>query len=273
MMRSDVDLAVQWAAEEGWNTGLADAECFWSTDPAGFYVGMLDDEPVTTISAVHYGRRFSFIGFYICRPAYRGRGYGLRTWQHAFAQNKADTIGLDGVVEQQANYARSGFTLAHRNIRFASDAPASADRQPEKVSVLGPGHLKAIKAFDLQCFGCERPAFLEAWIGAAGHRAIGVWDNGVLRGYGVVRPCLSGAKIGPLFADDADTAAILFDELAAASEARPLFLDVPEPNEAALALAHSRGMTAVFETVRMYRGEPWSLPLQRIFGITTFELG
>ena len=34
------------------------------------------------------------------------------------ARLEGRVVGLDGVVDQQANYQRSGFVLAHRNIRF-----------------------------------------------------------------------------------------------------------------------------------------------------------
>jgi hypothetical protein len=36
MTRTELDLAVEWAAEEGWNPGLSDADCFYSTDPEGW---------------------------------------------------------------------------------------------------------------------------------------------------------------------------------------------------------------------------------------------
>ena len=52
-----------------------------------------------------------------------------------------------------------------------------------------------------------------------------------------------------------------------------VFLDVPEPNRDAVALAKARGLAPVFETARMYRGVAPALPLSRIYGITTFELG
>jgi hypothetical protein len=35
MSRGQLDLAVQWAADEGWNLGLKDADCFYQTDPDG----------------------------------------------------------------------------------------------------------------------------------------------------------------------------------------------------------------------------------------------
>jgi len=44
-------------------------------------------------------------------------------------------------------------------------------------------------------------------------------------------------------------------------------------NSEAVALAERHGMKVVFETARMYRGDRPALPLERVFGITTFELG
>ena len=272
MTRVDIDIAVEWAATEGWNPGLNDADSFFLADPQGFYVGRLDGDPVTCISAVQYGDAFGFVGFYICRPEFRGRGFGLRTWEHAFANLRAPTVGLDGVLDQQANYAKSGFVLAHRNIRYGGEDVPAAGTAPD-VTELGPEHAAMVALYDRAHFGCIRPDFLASWLGTKAHVALGVMDDGNLKGYGVARPCRSGVKIGPLFADDAAVAERLFDALAAKSPGRPLFFDVPEPNTAAVRLAESRGLEPVFETARMYRGNAWQLPLDRIFGITTFELG
>ena len=57
MNRADVDTAVDWAAGEGWNPGLDDADCFYATDPNGFLIGRLDGEPVASISVVGRKRR------------------------------------------------------------------------------------------------------------------------------------------------------------------------------------------------------------------------
>ena len=69
--REEVDLAVQWAADEGWNPGIHDADCFFAADQNGFLIGLLDDQPIATISAVRYEQSFGFIGFYIVKPQYR----------------------------------------------------------------------------------------------------------------------------------------------------------------------------------------------------------
>jgi len=80
MRREEIDLAIEWAAREGWNPGLHDADAFHVADPQGFLIGLLDGEPVATLSAVRYGADFGFMGFYIVDPACRGKGYGLQLW-------------------------------------------------------------------------------------------------------------------------------------------------------------------------------------------------
>jgi hypothetical protein len=89
----------------------------------------------------------------------------------------------------------------------------------------------------------------------------------------VLRACQSGHKIGPLFADDEHIADDLFTSLIAAVPGETVFLDVPEANPAAVALARRHGMSSVFETARMYTKTPPDVPLARVFGVTSFELG
>jgi hypothetical protein len=90
---------------------------------------------------------------------------------------------------------------------------------------------------------------------------------------GVARPCRDGFKIGPLFAVDALAAERVFAGLGEHAAGQPIFLDVPENNPAALALAERHGMREVFGCARMYHGPAPELPGERIFGVTTFELG
>jgi hypothetical protein len=269
--RAELDMLVGWAAREGWNPGHADADAFYAADPEGFLVGLLNGEPITGISAVSYGASFGFLGFYLCVPEQRGKGYGLKTWDTAMAQlGKVRSIGLDGVVAQQHNYARSGFVLEHRNIRHGgAPAPVSAD---PAVRALTAADRRHVDAMDLACFGFQRPAFLDAWLSLPGHRALGCFEGARLDGFAVTRPCREGTKIGPLFAVSAEVAERLFDA-AASGVPGQVFLDTPEPNRAAIALAEKKGLTATFETARMYLGPRPLLPLGEVFGITSFELG
>ena len=270
-MRSDeIAMAVGWAAAEGWNPGLADAQCFASVDANGFLIAETDGKPAAVISAINYDDRFAFLGFYIVRPELRGRGYGLRLWQAALAHAGNRTLGLDGVVAQQDNYAKSGFVLSHNNIRYGG-VPADLGATDATVP-LSQVPFDAIVADDAQVFPATRPFFWLAWLGAPGHRGRALVRDGKLAAWGVIRPCRKGRKIGPLVADDREGAEGVFAALVG-DEKGEVFLDVPQPNETAVALAREHGLTPVFETARMYSGPVRPTALHRIFGVTTFELG
>ncbi len=269
---NDVALMVEWAAREGWNPGQQDIDAFRAADPDGFWMARVDGRPAACISIVSYGAEFAFLGFYIAHPDFRGRGIGHALWQHALAACDAATVGLDGVVGQQNNYMKSGFILAHRNIRYGG-IPSKCAPAPDGVTRFTPDDLPDIAAYDRAQFPTPRPNFLEKWLRTDGHDGFLTRSGERVSGYGVIRPCREGFKIGPLFADDTDTAKRLFDALVSAIPDGPVFLDPPEPNGPARELAIKRGLEPVFETARMYRGPAPNLPLDRIFGITTFELG
>ena len=271
MTAEDMKLAVDWAAGEGWNPGVNDAECFYTTDPDGFFIGELNGEPIGCISAVSYGEDFGFIGFYIMRKDVRGKWYGVRLGRRAMSRLGNRNIGIDGVVEKIKNYEKFGFTLAHRNIRYKGRGGGSASTGVVDLAALP---FAAIVAYDAGIFPATREKFLERWITQPGCTALGFVEDNMLRGYGVIRPCRKGFKLAPLFADSADIAEKLYTALAAnVPEREPLFLDVPAINPAALALAQNHSMKPAFETGRMYSGESPAVPMEKVFGITSFELG
>jgi len=271
--REELDVLLGWAADEGWNPGLHDAGCFYTADPGGFLLGRLEGEAVAGISVVKYGSDFAFLGLYIVRPGLRGRGLGLRLWQAGMATVAGRNVGLDGVVAQQHNYRKSGYSLAWRNIRQEGSGGGSAPVDARAVPLAGVP-LTAVLAYDRAFFPDERVDFLRCWIQQPGGTALGWVEDGTLQGYGVLRPCRSGFKVGPLFADSTAVADGLFNALkAAVGKDAKIYLDTPQANREAMALARRHGMTPVFETARMYTGLAPALPLQRLYGITTFELG
>lgn len=271
MSAAEFDRVVEWAAREGWNPGLNDTLAFRVADPTGFLVGLKDGIPVTSISVVRYGTDFGFLGFYIATPEGRGQGLGYRLWQTGMAHLKGRNVGLDGVPAQQANYRKSGFNLAWRNVRFGGMPP-----DPPKASAVMRDAREIpfdrLAAYDRRFFPAPRDGFLAAWIAMPGHCAVVAERDGAIAGFGVIRPCREGSKVGPLYAADRATAEGLFVALCAGAP-RPVFLDVPEPNEAAVALAEAMGLRPSFETARMYTGPAPAIDRAGLYGITTFELG
>jgi GNAT superfamily N-acetyltransferase len=273
MTRDEIGTAIDWAAEEGWNPGLHDADCFYAADQNGFLVGLLGDEPIATISAVKYGSSFGFLGFYMVKPEYRGKGYGIQIWNAGLALLGGRTIGLDGVVAQQDNYKKSGFSLAYSNVRYQGAGGGYYPTNPDIVP-LSELAFDDVCAYDRPFFPDSRTEFLRCWINQPQSTALGILRNNKLAGYGVLRICRSGYKIGPLFADNPECAEQLFLALSSqAKEGSPVFLDIPAVNAAAVDLVNRHDLLVSFETARMYKGQSPVLPINRLFGVTTFELG
>ncbi len=271
MRLADLRRALSWAEAEGWNPGAADAQAFHAADPDGFLLAEVAGETAASLSIVRFGDRTAFLGLYICRPEHRGRGVGFALWQAGIARLAPRTTGLDGVPAQRANYARSGFDLAHRNLRF-SGVIRAPDADP--TVPLAPAHLDAALALDRAVTGFDRGAFLRDWLTGDPTRTSRVLlRDGALAALGTLRACAAGYKVGPLFAADRAAAEAMLDGLAGHAGGAQLSLDVPEPNTAALAMAEARGLTPEFETARMWRGPAPAQDIARTFGVTTFELG
>jgi hypothetical protein len=268
---SELSTVLDWAAAEGWNPGLFDAETFYGVDPEGFLGTFVEDELAAAISLVRFADSLVFLGLYICRPDLRGQGYGWCVWQAAMAQAGMHTIGLDGVPAQQANYARSGFDFAWENARYLG---IGGGHGPAGLIDLAAVPFDDLVEMDAEISGVDRRAFLRAWL--AQPEGIGLADldtNGSILGWGRMRPCREGWKIGPLLAGESDSAGRVLDGLLAKVPDEPMALDLPLANEDAVALATAREMVPVFSTARMYRGTPPTVDLARLWGVASFELG
>ena len=195
MTREELDIAVDWAAKEGWNPGLHDADCFHAADPAGFLVGLLDGMPVATISVVKYGEHFGFLGFYIVYPDYRGKGYGIQTWNAGLEYLAGRTVGLDGVVAQQDNYRKSGFELAYRNVRYQGSGGGTIPASAEMI-LLSAIPFDEVCAYDQQFSPTGRKQFLRGWISQPDSSALGILKNEKLPVTGSSAPAAPVLKSG-----------------------------------------------------------------------------
>lgn len=273
MTLDEMQFAIKWAANEGWNPGLHDAACFYQTDPNGFFVGKLEGKIIAIGSAVIYDDQFAFCGFYLVDPMYREQGYGLELTKHRLAYVGNRNAGIDGVPAMLSKYQRLGYQIDHTNAHYRGHGLPIIKHPHPHIAPLAPEHFASLVQFDRRFFPAQRAVFLRSWINQPEGAALGWFLNGQLKGYGVIRACLQGFKIGPLFADTTTIAAELFTELASSAKGDCVYLDIPENNPHAIALVNRYKMKKVFATARMYLKEAPKLPMENIFGITSFELG
>lgn len=266
---SEIALMLRWAAEEGWNPGLDDAAAFHASDAQGFFVARQDGVPVAAISVVNHSDRFSFLGLYLCRPEYRGKGIGFGLWRHALDHAGDRTVGLDGVPAQEANYAKSGFVLTGRTRRLQGVLPVSGSGFSPALA----SDLDALKALDAAANGFDRPAFVSAWTAdCRSRKTVVMRDGDRLTGFATARICQDGCKVGPVVAPTSEDALRLVHEAAAAVGATQVIVDTSDQISDLGALLEARGFVETFSTARMYRGTA-PIPGDNLHAIATMELG
>lgn len=267
-------IAVAWANEQGWNPGLHDTESFYAQDPRGFFLATLNGEPIGCASAVIYDDNFAFFGFYIVQPEFRHYGYGFDITKARLAYVGDRNIGLDGVIDMCDKYARLGFVTAHLNIRYEGKPIPHMIKTNCHIHHITAAMFQDISRYDQQYFPAPRQLFLSHWLyPKEGQALVYQLPDQTILGYGVIRKCFKGYKIGPLFAHNHEIAEELFLQLIAITQNEPFYLDIPEPNQHALALVEKYGMQPSFKTNRMYTQGAPNIDLDHVFGITTFELG
>jgi hypothetical protein len=284
MRAGEVPVLVSWAAAEGWNPGDGDVALAWSLDADAFIALRRGDELVGGGTVFSYDGAFGFMGMFIVRSDLRGQGLGTDLWFERRSRMVARlqpgaSVGMDGVFAMVPFYAAGGFELAFRGLRMEGTAPA-ADAWPGSPPTAGAEVVPVaslpfedVDAYDRSHVAAPRTAFLRGWFDRPGVVALAAVADGEVVGIGAVRPAALGHRIGPLFADTPAVAEQLLAGLCAAVPGAQVQLDVPEVNEAGLALAARLGWTESFGCARMYLGGDPGLPVDRIYGITSFEFG
>ena len=269
----DVRLIMSWAKDESWNPANTDHWAFHAMDPGAFLIGRLAGKPVACISVTRYGAGFGFLGCYITRPEVRGKGYGIQLWRAGMARMAGRNVGLDGVVAQQANYAKSGFRLAWNNVRH--EGASGSIKPPPGVALVDARRLPFDKliAYDRRFFPEARDSFLAPWITAPERAALAAVKDGEIVGFGVIRAAVTAARIGPLYGATPEIASALVSALGEAMPGKPVAVDVPEINKKAVTLALGMGLRPAFATARMYTGADPAIDYAGFYGVTSLELG
>lgn len=270
MAREDRTLVHAWAAQEGWNPGNSDADILATLDSNGLLLCTVDGKAAGCIGASAYSHTYGFIGLYIVQPEYRGQGVGAALWRAAFNHLGKRNIAIDGDPGHRSNYEAYGFKPVHGIRRFQG---RGGGHRPVDAVDLRVFSFERVVHYDGEVFGAERPIFLDRWTHQDGATSVGVINTrGVIAGYGTVRPCKQGFRIGPLFANRPEDASHMMDALLAAVSDQPVFMDVPANNPDALAVMDAHNFAPIFETERLYTGgRPVGDP-KRTYALTGFML-
>jgi len=270
MTKEDLKIVLSWANLEGWNPGIDDVDNFYVADPSGFFIGELNSQPICSISVVQYSSSFNFIGLYIVKPEERGKGYGVKIGNEALKLITNKPAALDGVLEKVNIYQKFGFKPSHSHLRYKGKI---AGRIATNLIDIKNVDFEQLCRYDEKYFPSSRTNFLSTWIHQPHGKGYAIIQDNELVGYGMIRKAVDGFKIAPLFAENDEIAEKIFLALAIYADSNQIYIDVPDINKTAVAMFEKFEMTSTFECVRMYKEKPPNIDYQKIFGITSLELG
>ncbi|MCL6270335.1 GNAT family N-acetyltransferase [Sansalvadorimonas sp. 2012CJ34-2] len=275
MTPAEAELMMEQVRQEGWNPGIRDAVTFNKVNPNGLLCSHIGGKPIGFSSVMIYDQHYAFFGLYLVYKEFRGQGHGMEMTRRCLSLAGKRCIGLDGVTNNINMYAKIGFRPTYRNLRYLLSRENAPYPQNFDIAITPitnvPRH--QLCSFDYTYFPACRSRFLDIWCYQPGATALCALNDGELVGYIVVRPCVFGSKVGPLFAR---TKAAAWELLSAATESStrwPLILDIPEPNYRAVNLASELRMELTGEVVRMHIGTPRSIDMSGVYSVTNLETG
>jgi GNAT superfamily N-acetyltransferase len=288
MEKKDLEMVMIWCKEEGWNVGKYDAHFYYLLDSTGHFLFLLDNQPVGAISVIQYSSQFLAIGPFIVKKEYRNKGYGTQIWHHAMElleKNSGATSVLYSVPAQISRYEKSGFKQDYYNQRWQKKLTANIDsdsvevKEAEGIKYLDSNMLESVINYDQIIFSVSREKLLSMMIKSQNVTGfVSTGDKGEITGFGLVRPCIEGYRVGPLYADTIKNAQDLFSFLLKTVDNSTVFIDAPTSNPYLESFAQYFNLDRVSEadTVAMFKGEvPRSLRenSHKNYAIYSLEIG
>ncbi len=280
---SDISIVTGWARKEGFAPGIGDVKVYRNTDNQGLWIGSIGDKPIGCIAGVKYNPFYGFLGLYIVKKEYRGRGYGICLWKHVLnSMSNTKCIGLEAAPDRIDDYSKWGFKTSSVTTRWKYET--SVDYSFKNKYIKGLFLLDeteitkgVIQEYDATKEETPRPHFLSDWLFRKSGKLIAIVDRSEkCVGFGRIRPCLlqkgQGWRIGPLIANSPELAEILIKSLLLRHPGT-VFIDTPGLNKNSKELMSRIGFKKDSYTVRMYKGIQPTISLDDVYGLACLELG
>jgi GNAT superfamily N-acetyltransferase len=284
MSQDELEMVMGWAKDEGWNPGKYDYLAYYALDQNGFLILTLGDEIIGSLSILKYSQDFAFIGLFIVLPEYRNKGYGTMLWEEGLRRlSEVSMVGLYAVQQQVPRYERSEFSTHHENFRWEME-----ESRKESLSHLSGffearEHYDELVAYDQGIWGASRDSFFSSFLEKPEtYIFISFNDENKVSGYGMIRPCISGYRIGPIYCDDIESAKQLTRLLQ--SQIPPnsnIIFDIPITNPFSEVFAEFFQLKPVesVNTMAMFKGEKeideevLQTRYESCYGLASLEIG
>ena len=296
----DLKFAFDIANDENWGLAHGDAECFFTADPQGFFIGELDGKKICSTTLIRYPRnRVCVGGLTITDPAYRKMGYAKKLMESTLTlrsiPNNYYNLQTDVIVELLP-YLTLGIRYYLGWLNYCTIIPAlQALDALRQINPVRSTNVVLTSTTDVECedlcvyeeqvMNLYRKEFLMKWTTLPGRQGWVAMDTGgSVRGFAVSRQIIKPDdvyKIAPLYADSPDIACRLLQRIAeqvvCANKDAKLYLDVPSDNSHAVQLTKNHlGGRVVWELRRIYCKKAVERPpiaVDKVYGLTSQTVG
>ena len=213
MTKSELAVALSWAKDEGWNPGR-DFVAYTRT-MKDFLVLLKEGEMAGCILIYRYADHLVFIGLFIVNKKFRGQGLGKILWNTAMKTLHSVPRGLYAVRAQVDRYKSWGFSEQYTCKRWELLGTVQETVSIQTRDCLtNPRFYNAFVDYDYSLWKTKRSTFWEALINQNNTRAFVSLDKSEkVSGYAAIRPCQDGYRVGPLYANNFESAKYLMQSL------------------------------------------------------------
>lgn len=253
MTSADLEAAHALSDQLRWPHRLADWEQAFRH--AEGLVAERDGETLGTALRFRWGPAHATIGLVIVTPAAQGRRIGHRLMSALLDGMDDSQVLLHATPEGRGLYERLGFVRIgelRQHQGTALPAPLVALGSGWRLRPAGASDAPALRALDAQARGMPRDALIDELLADA-EAAVVLDEEGVARGFGLLRRFGRGHLIGPVIAPDDEGARALIAHLAGINTGRFTRIDI-DADSGLAEWVEALGLARVDAPVTMQRG-------------------
>ncbi|MCX4812374.1 GNAT family N-acetyltransferase [Streptomyces sp. NBC_01239] len=191
------------------------------------------------------------IGMVLVAERYARQGVGRRLMRHLVSGMGTTPLTLHATSSGRPLYEELGFKATGRAETVRGHFAAAGPESPIPTRAATAEDLTGILRLDETVFGTDRTPLITRLPAFADQLRVAE-ENGRIIGYAAAWPNMDTQVVGPLIAQDTETAQALLTSLAARTD-RPLRTDIDVRHEALLSWAKEHGLfSSAFNTVMTY---------------------
>lgn len=269
---ADVPLGMRLKRQAGWNQVEADWRRLLELEPEGCFVAEYKGTPAGTVASCLFDE-VGWVALLLVDESQRRQGIGTALMQHLLAwleQRGVRSIRLDATPLGQPLYEKLGFSVDYSLSRYCGVLPAA--HPVPLVQPVSLSQLEDVIELDRSVYGVGRARLLERLFAEYPRSLRVIERDSQILGYVAVRPGSEALHVGPCVALPVAGPA-LFTDVCARFAGRRVYIDIPEGNAAARALAESMGLQPQRQLVRMTRGDRVAEQVEKIWASSGPEKG